>query len=365
MTLGHLPVIESLDSKGLHGLDTEWDELLGDSSVASPFLTWPWVSAWLDTIGRDTDLEVRIARDADSGRLLGVAPFHVTTTRRGGIRVHELRMLGSGVAAPDHLDMIVRTSAGSRIADALWDAVDRSSRWDLIDLDGVVSGGHLDRLVLRRSHDSADQIAVPYLPLVDDWEVVSSRFGRNHRQNLGRYSRKLDAEAGAPVVERMVADPADLDETVDRLIEMHQAIRASKGDPGLFRDDPTTYFLRTAAHRMLRAGRLRMWRLDVDGTAIAVIWCMRAFDTVSFYTTGFDAEWGRFGPGRRIMARAIEAASAEGATEFDFLRGDEPYKRSWGTEVRHQSRIRRPASARGRLLWAIRALLRRSGPADS
>jgi CelD/BcsL family acetyltransferase involved in cellulose biosynthesis len=355
VTIRRLPVLETLDRDALLALDSEWSELVAASSVRTPFLTWPWVAAWLDTLGAEADLVVHAARDADDGRLLGIAPFHVVRTRRGGIRVDELQIIGSGVTAPDHLDLVVRDEGGEKIAAALWDSIERATRWDLIDLDGVVANGYLDRLVLRRSADSREPIPVPSLSLDGSWEDVTGRWGRTHRQNIGRYRRKLDAEAAAPVVERMITEPGDLDETLDRLIEMHQAVRTAKGDRGLFSEAPTIAFLRSAAHRLLDAGRLRMWRLDVGDAAAAVIWCMRAFDGVAFYTTGFDGRWGKYGPGRRIMARAIEAAWAEGATEFDFLRGEESYKRSWGTELRFDVRLRRPASARGRLVWSLRA----------
>lgn len=359
MTLRRLPVIELLDHAAARRLGAEWDELLGDSSVTTPFLTWAWVGAWLDTIGADADLAVVVARDADHGDLAGIAPFHIVRTRRGGVPVRELRMIGSGRTAADHLDLIVRTSAGTDVAEALWRATNENRSWDLVDLDGVLSDGHLSRLVLQRTGDQPERIPAPYLPLTQDWEGVQARFGRSHRQNIGRYGRKLRSDADAPVSERMVIDPADLDRSLDRLIEMHQAIRTSKGDPGVFGDPESTRFLRTVAHRMLQAGRLRMWSLDVGDRSIAIIWCMRAFDTVAFYTTGFDSEWSAYGPGRHIMARAIQGAAAEGATEFDFLRGDEDYKRSWGVEMRHDLRIRRPASSRGRAVWLARSVVRR------
>jgi CelD/BcsL family acetyltransferase involved in cellulose biosynthesis len=358
MTIRRLPVLEALDHSGVTALGGEWTELLAASSARTPFLTWPWVSAWLDTIGRDADLVVHTARDAGDGRLLGVAPFFVARARRGGIPVRELRFLGAGLAAPDHLDLIAREEVGEPVAAALWDSIERATRWDLVDLDGITSGGHLDRLVLRRSQDDRQPIPYPHLPLGGAWEDVIARWGRTHRSNIRRYRRKLDAEAGAPVLERLVVDHAELDSTLERLATMHQAVRTAKGDPGLFADDATSAFLRAAAHRLLDAGRLRMWRLDVGDEAVAVIWCMRAFDVVSFYTTGFDSDWARYGPGRRIMARAIEAAWSEGAEEFDFLRGDENYKRSWGTEIRHDVRLRRPAGARGRLVWSLRSAAR-------
>ncbi len=356
MTLRRMPLIERIDHGAVLALETEWEDLRRDSSASSPFMTWPWIRAWLETEGVNADLEVVTARDPESGRLMGVAPFYVANTRRGGLPVRELRLLGSGAAAPDHLDLVVRGDAPPDVADELWAAVAAAQRWHLINLDGVTTGGHLARVVLRRRGDVAEALPCPYLPLAGGWDLVASRFESRLRKNLDRYGRKLDRDA--EVVERMVTDSADLDETFDHLIELHQSNRAPKGDPGVFARPGMQRFLRRAAHRFLDAGRLRMWRLEAGGELIAVIWCVRAGDSVAFYTTGYDSKWSKYGPGRRIMARAIKGAIDEGATEFDFLRGDEPYKRQWGTELHHDFVIRRPTTPRGRVIWLEGAILR-------
>lgn len=357
MTTGRrtLPVISRLDHAGLRDLGPEWDALVADSQTGAAFMSWPWIGAWLDTLGRTADLEVLTARHPVDGRLIGVAPFFVQTNRRFGFTFRSLRMLGSGPAAPDHLDMPIAEGEGPEVATALWSAVNRRRRWDLIDFDGVAPGGVLSGLLLRRNGDAAEPTSCPYLPLEGGWEQVEQRFGRSHRQNIGRYRRKLEREAGAPVTERMVVEPSDLEETMDRLAEMHQAVRTAHGDRGTFATADLTEFHRETARRMLATGRLRLWRLEVGGEAIAAIECFRFGDVVSFYTTGFDPKWASFGPGRAIMARAIRGAIDEDALEFDFLRGDEDYKRSWGTDSRINLRIRYPVGARGRALWAGRA----------
>ncbi len=361
MTLRRMPLIERANRRAVLALGTEWEDLRRDSSASSAFMTWPWILAWLETEGVGADLEVVTARDPDSGRLVGVAPFYVTRTRRGGVPVRELRLLGSGAAAPDHLDLVVRWDAPPDVADALWAAVASAQRWHLINFDGVTTAGHLAHAMLRRRGDVPETLPCPYLPLVGGWDSVASRFESRLRKNLDRDGRKLDRDA--EVVERMVVDSADLDETFDHLMRLHQSIRTSKGDHGVFARSGMQRFLRKAAHRFLEAGRLRMWRLEADGEPIAVIWCVRSGDSVAFYTTGYDPKWSKYGPGRRIMARAIKGAIDEGATEFDFLRGDKPYKRQWGTELRHDLVIRRPTAPRGRVLWlggAIPRVIRRA-----
>ena len=351
MTLRRMPLLERLDHQGLLALGDEWVDLRRESSATSPFMTWAWVEAWLETVGADADLQVVTARDPDSGRLVGIAPFYIAEARPARVQPRELRMIGSGIAAPDHLDLIVHHESPPDVAEAMWDAVISSRRWHQINLDGIVADGHLARVSIRRRDDKATFIPCPYLPLEGGWDLVESRFDSRLRKNLARYGRKLERDA--EVTERMVTDAVDLDETFDRLVQFHQAIRTANGDSGVFAKPIVSRFLRTAAHRLLETGRLRLWRLDANGAAIAVILCLRAGDSVAFYTTGYDPEWSKYGPGRRIMARAIRGAIDEGAKEFDFLRGDEPYKQQWGTSTRFDLKIRRPAGPLGRLLGFV------------
>ena len=206
-THSHLPLLERLDRQGVAALAPEWDSFIAGSTAAGPFMSWPWIGAWLATLGRDADLEVIAARDPGDGRLLGVAPFHVERHRRSRLSFSVLRLLGSGRAAPDHLDLPVAADAPASVAEALWQAVSVHRRWDFIDLEGLVTDGVLHRLLARRPVDAAvDQIPCPYLPLAATWEATANRFGRNHRANLGRYGRKLEREAEAPVREWMVAE---------------------------------------------------------------------------------------------------------------------------------------------------------------
>lgn len=350
-----LPVIERVDRSALATMWPEWDDVVADATSPMPFLSSAWIEPWLATLGADADLEVITARDPVDGRLLGVAPFFVETRRRAGISHRALRLLGSGPLAPDHLDLVARHDHEARIGPALWRALGERRRWDVIDLDGVIADGVLAGLVLRRRHDRPARMPCPYLPIEGGWETVSARFGNGILKNLGRYGRKLDREAGAPVVERMVATEADLDPTLDALFALHQRIRVEAGDRGAFADPEVRSFHRLAARRLLAAGRLRLHRLDVGSDIIAAIHCFRYGDRVSFYSTGYDPAWRRYGPGRRIMAAAIRSAVDEGATEFDFLRGDEAYKRSWGTRTRFDLRLWRPSSPLGRVMWLDQA----------
>jgi len=359
-TLDRQPLLEfTTDDTGLAALSSEWGELLTDAYSPGVFQTWAWISSWRETLGSEHDLLVGSARDPRSGRLLGLAPFAVETRRVGPLTTRVLRMAGSGPAAPDHLDLIVR-HGHPHVAAPLWEAISGRRTWDLIDLDGLRPGSRLAGLMLRRKNDRRDYSTTtmcPLLPLPSSWEEYQASLGRNLRQNLRRYARKLDA-AHDTVVERMVVHDHDVTETVERLAEFHQQIRTARGDKGSFADPRMIDFHRTVAQRFLEAGRLRLHRLDVDGRMAAAISCFRHGDTVSFYTTGYDQALAAYGPGRRVLAAAIRGAIDEGASHFDFLRGDEEYKRSWLAVDTFDEHIQMPAGARGRLISQARGAVR-------
>lgn len=358
-SLHRAPILEPLDTTGFEALGGSWDRLLADASTSSPFLTSAWIGAWLDTLGSQVDLELLVARDPDDGALLGAAPFWVDRRSRAGIRHRVLRFVGSGPAAPDHLDLVVARHAPAATGAALWDAVRRRRRWDLIDLDGLEPEGELAAMLLRRTGDRAAATPVPRLTLGPSWEATEAGFDGALRNGIHRQRRRLDRDTGGSAAVRRVATTADLDGTLPVLERLHQEVRGAAGQRGAFATPELASFQRQVAHRMLRAGRLHMWRLDVAGEPIAVIECFRHAETVAFYTTGYDRAWARYGPGSLVMAAAVAGAIADGATVFDFLRGDEPYKRSWGARDHHDLRIVHPVTARGRTLIAARTVRRR------
>ncbi len=358
--LGRRPLLGfTTDDAGLKALSSDWNELLTDAESPGIFQTWAWISSWRETLGSEHDLLVATARDPRRGHLLGLAPFAVEIRKVGPLTTRVLRMAGSGPAAPDHLDLIVR-HGHPHVAAPLWDAVSGRRTWDLIDLDGLRADSYLGGLMLRRSsdrHDYSTPIVCPILPLPDSWEEYEASLGRNLRRNLRRYACKPDASHDM-VVERMVVHDHEVAATVEQLAEFHRQIRTARGDRGSFADPVMIDFHRTVALRFLDAGRLRLHRLDVEGRMAAAIFCFRHGDTVSFYTTGYDPGLAAYGPGRRVLAAAIRSAIDEGATRFDFLRGDEPYKRSWLAVDAFDEHIRMPAGAKGRLISQMRAAIR-------
>jgi len=86
---------------------------------------------------------------------------------------------------------------------------------------------------------------------------------------------------------------------------------------------------------LLAEGRLRMFRVTGDERTIAVFYGIASGRWWGYYLAGFDREWaGRIRLGQIVLALAVEMAAAEGAAEFDFLKGAERVKYVWPVRER-------------------------------
>jgi CelD/BcsL family acetyltransferase involved in cellulose biosynthesis len=100
---------------------------------------------------------------------------------------------------------------------------------------------------------------------------------------------------------------------------------------------------------------LRLHALRLDGAVIAALYALadrpgRGDRRVYFYLGGFDPDRAALSPGALLVGHAIEAAVREGAVAFDFLRGQEAYKRRWGARdtPTYCRRLRHGISSRAR-----------------
>ena len=67
------------------------------------------------------------------------------------------------------------------------------------------------------------------------------------------------------------------------------------------------------------------------GDVLALGVCVRTPRGLGLWNGGFRTEATSFSPGRVLIHAELQAACAEGAEEFDFLRGGERYKEDWCT----------------------------------
>ena len=326
--------VEVLDRLGERADD--WDRLVAGATLPSPFLR----SWWLGHAATGTPTLVCCF---DGDELVGGAAFETSAVGRGPASLQVVRSLGQGPLAPDHLDVVATERHAAAVTRAVLGWLHRPGT-RVVDLDGLAADGRLGRAL---AGDVIETTAAPFAELGDDLAAyLAGRPGRV-RSTIKRTAKRLDRDG----VAHRRAGETDVDEALGRLAALHDGRWSDESD-----------FL-TGWEQLERAARAGAALGDVavhelvtdDGQVIASELDLSVGDRVAFYQAGrlTDHEWR--GSGSVLRTRILEQAIADGATEYDLLRGDEPYKAEWSTGRRELLRCRFGVGLPARALLAAHA----------
>lgn len=270
----------------------------------------------------------------DDQLLIGLAPMFILWWK--GRR--QDTFIGNGVS--DEFDFIVDKSCAPGAAEAIPEeiAAQRSS-WDLCDLQDLPPCSILHHVQppAALTSELRVQYTCTWAPLPFSRETFEERLPHGLRRNLRRYRTKLE-QIGRVVFE--TADAGSTPEHLNAVIALHCARWSARDEPGgmLARRQMET-FQRSAAEALYRRGMARFYGLKLDARIIASAYALTDGHRACRYPVGFHREFERFNPGSLILEYAMARGIEEGLREFDFLRGDEPYKLTWGAVPRHSHRL--------------------------
>jgi CelD/BcsL family acetyltransferase involved in cellulose biosynthesis/SAM-dependent methyltransferase len=332
MTLGTAIVS---DMAGLAALEAPWWDLFEACPEATPFQSPAWLLAWWRAF-HPGDLRVVAVRDGE--RLVGLGPLYIERSISGG------RLLPLGIGTSDYLDVLVAADRRGPVETAIAAEVEQLAgwqEWELTDLASFAAGRRLPELNSCHAEDGG---AVPchVLTLDPTGDDPARSLPRGKARKL-RMAEHRAARADGFSIRR--ADGGSLAPLLDRLIDLHRRRWLERGDTGVFADERVVRCHREALPALLERGMLRLYGLERNGIVTAVQLGFKRRERAYAYTAGFDPADGHVSPGTLLMAHAIGEAWREGCRWFDFLKGDEAHKASWG--ARPQRRFRRVWRRRG------------------
>jgi CelD/BcsL family acetyltransferase involved in cellulose biosynthesis len=159
----------------------------------------------------------------------------------------------------------------------------------------------------------------------DSWDDFVRDRGRNFRQQVRRFPRKL-SELGT-VSYRLATDPERLSRDLDTLFDLHRQRWQSAATPFLL----AAPFQREFATQAFRQGWLRLWFLEIDGKPVAALYGFRFAGAESAYQSGRDPAFRQQPVGFVLLVHAVREALTDGMSEYRLLRGGAPYKERFAT----------------------------------
>ncbi len=323
------------DLTGLLRDSSNWNRL----ACGVPFRETSWLGIWWNRFGSGKRAQVLTARDS-SGALQGILPLYRSDA---GV----LSMIGDGDACTDHVSILAGPADAAAVARAMashltLNASDPLFGWEAIDIDGVVEGDNaMTEFMAGLKQGGAtlhaqSRMSVWYRPADENWNEHLKRHGKTQRRQMRRWSESLQT------FEKVVAEtPAQVDEMMRVLIDMHQRRWNASGENGTYTSNAFCSFIVESAKDFLSRGQLYLAVLKHESIPIAGELKIVGGNGVLYsYSSGYDIDYADFEPGRLMCIDGIEEMYRRGYYGMDFMRGDETYKSRFATESRRLFRVR-------------------------
>lgn len=341
-----LEVTSSHDPRRLEALWPEWSALFDAAPSPAPFLAPEWLVPWWRAFGGRRAPWILEARDA-GGTLAGLL---LLAGGSGPLGIRRWRLLGNGVGGADGLDVLARAGDGGAAREALARAVTAASdAWDVLDLEDLPCGSPTVT-ALRRATAARGATAEVERGSICPGFAVRGTFAAHlarvpRRETYGRRVRWLARQPGFGI--DVAEAPGDAPAALDEFLRLHRRRWAAEGGSEGIPAGPVEDFHREVVARLAARGWLRLYRLRVGGEAIAAVYGIEVGRRFHYYQSGYDPAWAPRSPGLVLVGRTVEDAYLRELSDYDFLRGTEPYKLEWASDRRETCTLRiRAASLR-------------------
>jgi CelD/BcsL family acetyltransferase involved in cellulose biosynthesis len=311
----------------------DWSALVTADPAGTFFHTPQYLKLYWEEFGAEPD-HLLLAFAEEDGVPVGAAAFELAGTT--------LRFLG-GTEVTDYLGPVALPEAQPAVAKELLAALDRLDTW----LDADLRGQPVDRPWLGLLAEAAEaqglgvEVAeepngvAPFLPLPGSFEEYLERLPAKLRHEIKRKARRLEAEAGPWHI--CLATQDDLEESLDRFVELHHT---SEGPKGVFLQPGMEIFFRRLGEAFLSRGIFNLTFIELqDHRKLAGTIGFRFEGTSSLYNSAFDRDFEAVSPGMVLVAEDIRIAIEAGSSAFDLLKGDYAYKYRFGAEPRALRRL--------------------------
>lgn len=309
---------------GLQMLSVEWNSLLADSTADSIFLTWEWIVAWLESVGRGVPLVVMLSRDT-TGRLCGAAPFYRRCWRLlRTLPYRALCVLGDADNGSEYGNLMVRRGYEEPVTTDLMRHLLTDAASDVVWLPNMGPEPDENHSLAGAAAEAGWQVRerpaeFARVELPEEFGLYLGRLPGKIRYQMRAGLQRLDS-AGV-VVRSADREPDSLEMFLSELFRLHQLRWTRRGVPGLFADPRMRDFYRVLAKRMLGRGWLRLDLLWAAGRAVAAQIGFAYHGTFYELQRGFDPAYANVpaGLGAALRNRVMERCIHEGIRTYDFL----------------------------------------------
>jgi CelD/BcsL family acetyltransferase involved in cellulose biosynthesis len=319
-------IIEVNTPERFLSLRNDWDNLLSRSAANNPFLTFDWQYTWWQHFGMKKSLFILLVKKEDS--LIAIAPFMIVT--KLGFKV--LEFIGQGRS--DYLDFIICQDTHKVIKSIFEYLLANSKLWQVVHLSDIAWTQEQIQTISKATPDLLSSYRLytmsPYIFIASSWDDFlkskSQRFRKRVRYNFNRIAGQTNSEI---LKLRKDALTAELPEY---LWEIEKKSWKYKTGTAHLENESVRNFFRDIFLKFAAKDWIEIWMAKHNGIPVAFdvnyLYNNRVYSHEGSYDLSYD------GYGSILTQFALRDAVEKQYLEYDFLRGDEDYKKLWASAYR-------------------------------
>jgi hypothetical protein len=314
-----------------------WNDLVKSMRLPTVFLTWEWITTWLEHFGKLYKPVIIFIYDQSDLKAILPLSQRSMKLRARLLNARVISFCGSIELYPDHLDIICAQDNADAYAKKAMDfLLNTYTKWDVLYLPYLAGDGYFDKYLSlnknRRTIESGEIIA-PFIKVGNDFESLLAGLARKKRYNLMREHNILFDHN---ISMTRIGNSAELESALDELFLLHKARAGENKITSSFYRDEIINFHRDVSRIFLELGWLGLYflRENDTGKAISAAYGFVHEKRFNYYQTGLDPAWQRFSPGKILIYKILEDICTAGIAEFDFLGGNDSYKTYWTKDHR-------------------------------
>ncbi len=315
-----LEVIEELSR--LQQIEPAWSALADTAPNVTPFQLPHWQLTWWYHLGSG---RLQVLSWWEDNLLIAVIPcfLHHWEGRR------QLTLIGSGIS--DYLEPLIHPNHAKNILPQLRRYLQSNTGWDICNWQDLAVNTPLHHL----GGDLVEDTVCSEVPLTGSFEDFRQARPKDMRRNLRRYGER--ARSLGSITFQTTTDAEE--ELLDALVHLHAARWQKRGEPGMIAANNSAAFLRDVARQFSSRNMLRLFAIRFGGKVAALVLTFLCRNTIYSYISALDPEHEILGFGRTLLYEAMRFSYKQRYSAWNFCRGDEHYKFSWGARPIEKRRL--------------------------
>ena len=206
-----------------------------------------------------------------------------------------------------------------------------SVNWHCLELSSLPEASptlkHLPALAEKRGFEVnvVKEDVAPAMDLPISWEEFIMSLSKKNRHELRRKLRKLEDSTSSNQI--VYKEPHAIKESIP---DFFRLLKASSADKAAFMTQEREQFFTDIAEELSQLNQIQLSFLEIDHVRVASCMNLLYASSSLLYNSGYDPNYSELSIGILNKALVVKDAIDAGLKTFDFLRGAERYKYSFG-----------------------------------